>query len=71
MAADMIGFKQEQLSFAGCIDPVAAIVFSPPSQVDFSMIHGKIRVKNGEILNLDLQKHIAKHIQLSQQLMTN
>ena len=69
MAADMIGFKQEQLSFAGCIDPVAAIVFSPPSKVDFSMIHGKVRVKNGEILNLDLQKHIAHHIELSQQLM--
>ncbi len=71
MAADIIGFKQQQLSFAGCSDPVAGIVFSPPSQVDFSMINGRIRVMNAELVDFDLERHVSTHSLLSRKLMAH
>ena len=71
MAADMIGFRPNQLSFAGCVDPVAAIVFSPPPQVDFSMINGEIRVNHAELVDFDLEKHLSQHELLSRKLITS
>jgi len=71
MAADIIGFRQHQLSFAGGFDPVATIVFSPPSQVDFSMINGNTKVLHAELVNFDLDQHLSQHALLTQKLMTN
>ena len=51
MAADFIGYRLERLDFAGALhDPLAALVFCTPPKVDLSVINGKMRVKDGEIV---------------------
>ena len=56
MAADFIGYRLERLDFAGALhDPLAALVFCTPPKVDLSVINGKVRVKDGEIVGLDVR----------------
>ena len=65
-AADFVGYDLNQLGFAGALhDPVAALVFCQPSQVDFSVINGKVVVDDGQILGLDLQELVDKHNRLA------
>ncbi|MFP4687586.1 MAG: amidohydrolase family protein [bacterium] len=57
MAADLVGINLRKIDFAGAMhDPLAALVFCHPPKVDWSIINGKIIVKNGEFLPLDLSK---------------
>lgn len=63
MAADLIGFRTDRLDFAGGAvhDPLAALVFCQPGRVDLSIINGRVRVQNGELLGIDLPPLIARH----------
>jgi 8-oxoguanine deaminase len=57
-----VGWRLERLAYAGALhDPVAALVFCQPQNVDLAIVNGRQRVRNGEILNLDLPALIAKH----------
>lgn len=70
MAADVVGFDLNRLAFAGALhDPVAALVFCAPSQVSFSVIDGKIVVRNGEILGLDMPGLIGRHNRLAGEMV--
>jgi cytosine/adenosine deaminase-related metal-dependent hydrolase len=62
MMADIIGIRVDTLPFAGGAvhDPVAALVFCQPQNVDFSMINGQVRVSDGHIVDLDLHA-LAAH----------
>jgi len=61
-AADIIGFKLNQLEFAGAIsDFISAIIFCDTKQVDLSIINGNIIIKNSNFLNIDEKKYIEKH----------
>lgn len=69
-AADLIGFDLNQLAFAGGLhDPVAALVFCQPSQVDFSIINGKVVVDDGQIIGLDLPALTARQNKLADELV--
>jgi cytosine/adenosine deaminase-related metal-dependent hydrolase len=63
MMADIIGIRLDTLPFAGGAihDPVAALVFCQPQNVDFSMIDGKVRVSEGQIVDVDLSALVAHH----------
>jgi 8-oxoguanine deaminase len=63
MAADFIGYRLDTLAFAGGAvhDPLAALVFCQPPNVDLSVINGRIRVQDGELLDIDLPPLIARH----------
>ena len=63
MMADIIGVRIDTLPFAGgaAHDPLAALVFCQPQNVDFSMINGRIRVSDGRIVDLDVPKLVAHH----------
>ncbi|MGH2386997.1 MAG: 8-oxoguanine deaminase [Chloroflexota bacterium] len=63
MAADFVGFRTDTLCMAGGAvhDPLAALVFCQPAAVDLSVIHGKVRVRDGALLDLDLPALIARH----------
>jgi 8-oxoguanine deaminase len=70
MAADFIGFRTQRLSFSGALhDPVAALVFCTPPQVDLSVINGVQRVKDGEIVGLDTASLIRSHGDISRRLI--
>jgi 8-oxoguanine deaminase len=61
-AADVVGWRTDRLAFAGALhDPVAALVFCQPQNVDLAIINGVQRVRNGEIIGLDLPALVAEH----------
>lgn len=68
--ADLIAFNLNKLEYTGSLeDPLAALVFCAPTNVDFSMVNGKIIVKDGRLLTVDIQKLVQKHNQASRRLI--
>lgn len=63
MAADFIGYRLNTLGLAGGAihDPLAALVFCHPPQVDVSVINGRVRVENQVLLDIDLPALIQRH----------
>ena len=71
MQADLAVFDLNRLGLAGAgHDPVAALVFCNPGQVAYSVINGKVVVRNGELTVIDLPNVLHLHNQLATQLMT-
>ncbi|WP_426338354.1 8-oxoguanine deaminase [Pseudoduganella sp. S-14] len=69
MSADIVMFKLNQPSFAGALhDPVAALVFCTPANVNYSIINGKLVVKNGILQTIDLPLVIERHNHLAANL---
>lgn len=72
MAADFIGYRLERLDFAGALhDPLAALVFCTPQKVDLSVINGRVRVRAGQIVDLDLSALVRRHNAISARLLRN
>ena len=67
-AADLIAFDLNDIAFAGAADPVAALVHCAADRVDFSIVNGEWRVKDGRLLAGDAPKWIARHNELARQL---
>lgn len=63
MAADFIAYRLDSLALAGGAphDPMAALVFCQPPRVDLSVINGRVRVREGELVDVDLPPLIARH----------
>ncbi|MDJ0755462.1 MAG: 8-oxoguanine deaminase [Ardenticatenaceae bacterium] len=69
-AADFIAFDLNQLPYAGAQhDPLAALIFCAPQQVDLSVINGRIIVEDGELRSLDIAPVIQRHNQISHQII--
>jgi cytosine/adenosine deaminase-related metal-dependent hydrolase len=70
MAADFISFDLSQPQFAGALhDPVAALVFCAPAQVNLSVVNGRIVVRDGRLERLELEPLLERHNRLAQQLV--
>ncbi|MDE2818892.1 MAG: 8-oxoguanine deaminase [Chloroflexota bacterium] len=70
MSADIVAFRLDALSLAGALaDPLAALVFCQPPQVDLSIINGRVLVEDGMLNTVDLPVLIEKHNSLSRQLI--
>jgi len=63
MAADIIAFDLGALAYAGGAvhDPVAALVFCQPQPVDFAVVNGRLLVRDGLPLSVDLPVLIEDH----------
>jgi len=63
MAADVIGYRLDTLGLAGGAvhDPLAALIFCQPPNVDLSVIDGRVCVREGKLLGVDLPPLIARH----------
>lgn len=63
MAADIVAFDLSSPSYAGAAvhDPVAALVFCRPQNVDFALVNGRVLVQEGEPLQLDLPMLVEAH----------
>lgn len=71
-SADLIAFDLNQLPYAGAQhDPLAALIFCAPQQVDLSIINGRIIVEDGELRTLDMMPVVERHNQISKNLITN
>jgi cytosine/adenosine deaminase-related metal-dependent hydrolase len=70
MSADLIAVNLRQLAYAGALhDPLAALVFCQPAQVDVSVINGRIVVQNGVLQTVELEPLIRRHNELSRILL--
>jgi len=71
MAADFVAFRLNRLEFAGALhDPLAALVFCTPQHVDVSVIDGRVVVRDGQLLTVDLEPVIRRHNQIASDLVT-
>jgi 8-oxoguanine deaminase len=63
MAADLIGFRVDDLATAGgsVHDPLAALVFCRPRNVDLSIVNGVVRVRDGRLVGVDVRALVARH----------
>lgn len=69
MSADIVMFKLDQVGFAGALhDPVAALVFCTPANVSYSIINGRVVVKDGLLQTIDLPLVLERHNQLADNL---
>ena len=71
-AADFIGLRLNRLDYAGALhDPLAALVFCTPQQVDFSVINGQVVVDDGYLLTIDLEPVIERHNRIAHKLVSS
>jgi cytosine/adenosine deaminase-related metal-dependent hydrolase len=72
MAADFIAINTDTLAFAGGLhDVVASVVFCAPQTVDYSVINGRVVVRDGQLATIDLPVVIEQHNQFAAQLFGN
>jgi cytosine/adenosine deaminase-related metal-dependent hydrolase len=71
MAADLIGYRIDTLSMAGAAvhDPLAALVFCQPPNVDLSLIDGVVRIEHGRFVDLELEPLIERHNAIARALV--
>jgi cytosine/adenosine deaminase-related metal-dependent hydrolase len=69
MAADLVLFDLRQIIFGGALhDPVAALVFCAPSNVAYSIIDGKVVVRDRHCVTIDSGSVLERHNRLARQL---
>lgn len=71
MAADVVAFDLTALGYAGAAvhDPVAALVFCHPQNVDFALVNGRLLVEDGRPLHIDLPVLVEEHNRAAQDLL--
>ncbi|HEY3756818.1 MAG TPA: 8-oxoguanine deaminase [Opitutaceae bacterium] len=70
MAADVAGFDLNQPAFAGAWhDPVAALIFCGPVKAAFTVVNGKVLVRDGELRSVELGALMETHNRLAQILV--
>ncbi|MEZ4767571.1 MAG: 8-oxoguanine deaminase [Caldilineales bacterium] len=70
MAADFIAYRLDRLEFTGAQhDPLAALVFCTPVNVDLSVVNGQVRVADGRIVDLEMEPLIVRHNAISRAML--
>jgi hypothetical protein len=71
MAADLVGFRLDSIGFAGGAvhDPLAALVFCQPPNVEFSVINGKVKVWEGQLMDVELGTLVEEHNRIARSLV--
>jgi len=69
-AADLIAFDLSGIEFAGAhADPLAALVHCGADRVDLAMVNGKLRVRDGRLVDESLYRLIPLHNAISRRLI--
>jgi 8-oxoguanine deaminase len=69
-AADLAVFDLNQIAFAGAQhDPVAALVFCQTVPAAYTIVNGKVLVRQGRLAGVDLQSLLTQHNRLAAQLV--
>jgi cytosine/adenosine deaminase-related metal-dependent hydrolase len=71
MSADLVLFRLDQLGYAGALhDPLAALVFCTPASVACSIVHGRVVVRDGRLVTVELEPLVEWHNRLAMDLMS-
>jgi 8-oxoguanine deaminase len=69
MAADLVSFPLDEVGLAGAQDdPLAALLFCQVPSVKHSVVHGRVVVRDGQLLPLELPRLVARHNGLARRL---
>jgi cytosine/adenosine deaminase-related metal-dependent hydrolase len=70
MAADLAVFGLKNVAFAGARhDPVAALIFCQPASAAYTIVNGRIVVREGQLATVDLPNLIRQHNGLAAELI--
>jgi cytosine/adenosine deaminase-related metal-dependent hydrolase len=67
--ADFCAINLNRLGFTGMHDPVAAVVFGQPVNVDYTVVAGKCIVKEGHLVTVDARQVAEKHHKAAKRLL--
>ena len=67
--ADFFAINLNRIEFTGMHDPVAAIVFGQPVNVDYTAVGGRFVVKEGQLCTVDEGKLIERHNKAAKRLL--
>lgn len=71
MAADFAAFDMQQVAFAGALhDPVAALLFCTSVNVSYSVINGRVIVRDGHLTTVDLGVLVEQHNAIARKLVS-
>jgi cytosine/adenosine deaminase-related metal-dependent hydrolase len=70
-AADFVGVNLNTLSMAGGAvhDPLAALLLCTIDRVDLSVINGKVVVRDGQLLTIDVGRLVERHNQIAAEMV--
>jgi cytosine/adenosine deaminase-related metal-dependent hydrolase len=68
--ADLFAVNLKELEFAGALhDPVSALIFCSPVRADYTIVSGKVIVKEGHLATMDLPNLVERHNLASRRLV--
>jgi 8-oxoguanine deaminase len=72
MAADLAGVRMDSLAMSGGAvhDPLAALVFCRPGNVDFTVVNGVPLVEHGAFTAFDVERAVAEHNVFARELVS-
>jgi cytosine/adenosine deaminase-related metal-dependent hydrolase len=71
-AADFTAINLNRIDYAGALhDPVAAVLFCAPVKVDYTVVGGKLVVKEGKLTTVELPKLIEAHNRAAARLLND
>ncbi len=68
--ADFFAVNLNRIGDAGMHDPVAAVVFGQPVNVDYTVVNGKFIVREGQLVTVDERKLVEKHNKAAKRLLS-
>jgi cytosine/adenosine deaminase-related metal-dependent hydrolase len=73
MAADLIGVRVDDLVTSGgsVHDPLASLVFCRIPAVDLSIVNGRVRVRDGRLVDIDVPDLVGRHNRASHELVSS
>jgi 8-oxoguanine deaminase len=70
MAADIAVFDVSGIAYAGALhDPVAALLFAAPTRAAYTVVNGKVVVREGQLMTVNERDLTAKHNRLAEILV--
>ena len=68
--ADFFAIDLNRLGYAGALhDPVAALVFCAPQQVDLNVVGGRVIVQGGRLMTVDVPRLVEQHNRAAERLL--
>ncbi len=69
--ADFFAIRLDHLEYAGALhDPVAAVVFCQPRRVDYTVVGGRVIVREGQVVTVDEARLIEQHNRAAKRLIS-
>jgi 8-oxoguanine deaminase len=67
--ADFTAINLNRLEFSGSHDPVAAVVFCATPRVDYTVVHGRVIVREGRLNTLEERELVTEHSRHAKKLL--